>query len=646
MDRVTEIDRVSESVDAPTDAPMVLRPEPSRLTPPEAPLAMPEQCFARWRGSPARNSGSFGSTRNEFTLAARVLVFSLAGLLTAYGTWEMLAVVGQDSATVLQIVLVLLFAMTFSWISLAAANSLLGALALLAPVDWARGFGSKKELSTRTALVMPIYNEDTERVFANLRRMGSELVEAGQSWHFDIVILSDSTDPDIGAAEKDAAEALRGSLLGRLNVYYRRRPANTGRKAGNIAEFVRRHGGAYDFMLVLDADSYMTAEAMVELARSIEADSSAGLIQTVPRLAGRNTLFARMQQFSTAVYGPVVSAGLALWHGREGNYWGHNAIVRMTAFAEACGLPELAGRKPFGGHIMSHDFVEAALLRRAGWHVYMRPDITGTYEETPPTLDDHALRDRRWAQGNLQHSKVLPATGLHWMSRFHLCNGIMTYVSSPMWLLFLITGMLLAWQAGLAQPDYFPQGYTLFPTWPVFDAQRAWVLLGFSVAVLLAPKALALMVALTKARVRQAFGGAIPLTASVIFEILLSALIAPVLMLVQTKFIGDIMLARDSGWNSQCRDDGSVSLLATLRRYAPHSLIGLGVAGMTFLISPQLFLWLLPVWLGLVLAVPLAFITGTKTAGLATRRMGLLQIPEERRQVADASVPHAAPAWS
>jgi membrane glycosyltransferase len=601
---------------------------PVGLTPPENPLDMPEQSLRHWYG--VRPKTSLGLSLREHTLAARLFVFGIGAGLTGYGVWCMLQVVGQNDATWLQYLLVALFGLSFAWIALAAANALLGFLALIGRLDWSRGSKLRGELTTRTAVIMPIYNEETERVFANLTRMAEELAASGKAWHFDLFILSDSTNLGVARDERDAASLLRHGMLGRLNVYYRRRALNEGRKAGNIGDFVRNWGGNYDFMLVLDADSYMSAKAMISLAEALEADPSAGLIQSVPRLVNRNTLFARMQQFATGTYGPVVSAGLALVQGREGNYWGHNAILRVRAFASSCGLPILRGRKPFGGHILSHDFVEAALLRRAGWDVYMRPDIAGTYEETPPTLSDHAARDRRWAQGNLQHSKVLSAAGLHWMSRHHLVTGIMSYVASPLWLFFLIVGILLAWQASYYRPDYFPNAYALFPTWPRFDAQRAWTLLGFSATVLLAPKVFAVLYAITNRRMRKGAGGLLPLLLSFVCETLLSALLAPVLMLLQTKFIGQILLARDSGWNPQCRDDGKVSFLDIAHRYIAHTLVGVAMMAVTMAVSLHLSLWLLPVWLSLILTIPIVYLTSLRSAGVVARHLGLFLIPEER----------------
>ena len=318
-----------------------------------------------------------------------------------------------------------------------------------------------------------------------------------------------------------------------------------------------RFGGAYAQFLILDADSLMTGETLVRLAGAMERHPDVGLIQTLPIITGAATLFARVQQFAGRVYGPLIAHGIAWWHGTEGNYWGHNAMIRTRAFAEQAGLPELAGRKPFGGPIMSHDFVEAALMRRGGWAVHMVPGVRGSYEEVPPTLTDLAVRDRRWCQGNLQHLAVLPTRGLYAISRLHLLTGIGSYITAPLWLLFILTGILIAVQARFVQPDYFPLGKSLFPQWPVIDPVRAMWMFVATMALLLVPKLLGCVTILLRRTERRGFG-AVRLVGGILFETLVAGLIAPVVMLTQTIDVVAILLGRDSGWNAQRRDDGAV----------------------------------------------------------------------------------------
>ncbi|MEC9367947.1 MAG: glucans biosynthesis glucosyltransferase MdoH [Pseudomonadota bacterium] len=596
------------------------------LMPPEDGLAMVEQDFARPHER-VRKSVGFGLW-SDGTVPARLFVLLATCALTGYGVMEMSEVVGAE-ATMTQIVFLVLFAISFGWIALAASNALLGS-AIILLTSRPHEIRPTAPSTARTALVMPIYNEDTHQVFAALGRMAEEIFVTSPRPNFEIFVISDTTSAQIAFNEQVAAGRLRQALAGRMEVFYRRRDENIGRKAGNVAEFVRRWGARYDYMIVLDADSYMSADAVVELVRAMDADPDAGLIQTVPRLVNRNTLFARLLQFATAIYGPIIAAGLAAWHGRDGNFWGHNAIIRVRAFADSCGLPELKGRKPFGGPILSHDFVEAALLRRAGWDVYMLPHILGSYEEAPPTLADFAKRDRRWAQGNLQHIKVLPASGLHWMSRLHLLNGIMSYLASVFWMLFLVIGFALAVQGMFVRPDYFPDAHALFPHWPVFDSERAFWLMGFAMVVLLAPKLLALIVAALHTRARRGAGGILAMSLSVLLETLISALLAPVMMLLQIGAIAEILMARDSGWQSQRRNDGASSWWPIFLHHLPHTVFGAAVAAMSAAISIELSLWMLPVWLGLMLAIPLAQITSSRTAGIVARQLRLFLIPEER----------------
>jgi membrane glycosyltransferase len=484
--------------------------------------------------------------------------------------------------------------------------------------------------SSRTALLMPTYNESPARVMAGLEAIDEELRARQVSGVFDIFILSDTTNPEVWIEEEKAFLALRERTGGAGRIFYRHRAKNTARKAGNIAEWVGRFGGAYPQFLILDADSVMRGDTLVSLALAMEAHPDVGLIQTLPIITGGTTLFARMQQFAGRVYGPVIAHGIAWWHGAESNYWGHNALIRTAAFAEQAGLPELRGRKPFVGHIMSHDFIEAALMRRGGWAIHMMPGLEGSYEESPPSLMDLAVRDRRWCQGNLQHIGVLPARGLHLISRMHLMTGIGSYITAPLWLLFLLSGVLIALQARFIPPDYFPSaGKALFPQWPVIDPVRAmWVFIG-TMGLLLVPKLLGMITVLVRRDLRRGCGGFFGLVGSLVLETLIAGLMAPVVMLTQSIDVVAILLGRDSGWNAQRRDDGGIPLRDIVRLYRRHTILGVLLGVGAWAVSPYLALWMLPVVLGLALAVPLASLTGRRSLGLGLRSIGLLRIPEE-----------------
>jgi membrane glycosyltransferase len=564
----------------------------------------------------------------------RLLVIGGAVLMTAIAANEMYKVLTAGKLTILAALVLILFVVLFAWIALAFTSAACGFICLLTGRGRQLGVspdGPLPTLAVRTALLMPTYNESTARVMAGLQAIHDSLAATGQLGWFDLFILSDTTDPDIWIAEEAAFLALRARTGGYDRIFYRRRRFNAERKAGNIGDWVRRFGGAYPQMLILDADSVMSGEAIVRLAAAMAAHPDVGLIQTLPIIVNGTSLFARMQQFAGRVYGPLIAHGIAWWHGAEGNYWGHNAMIRTAAFASQAGLPILRGRKPFGGHILSHDFVEAALMRRGGWAIHMIPTVIGSYEESPPSLADLAVRDRRWCQGNLQHAAVLSGRGLHWVSRLHLLMGIGSYITAPLWLIFLVSSILISVQARFVRPDYFPAGRSLFPDWPVIDPIRAMWVFGGTMTVLLAPKLLSYIVLLTRPEERHGCGGGGRAFLSLLAETLIAGLLAPVAMLTQSAHVTAILLGRDAGWQPQRRDDGAVPLGQVVRLYWRHTLLGLLLGGTAWLVSPYLALWMLPVVLGLAFAIPLAAITAATGPGRAFRRLGLLRIPEEAR---------------
>ncbi len=588
-----------------------------QTTPEPAPLDMPVQPLRRKRRKPATSGG-------VRVLLARFVAFGGAAGLTWPAGTTMFEAISVGRTSTLQYTLLVVFVPTFAWIALSSTSALAG---------WLPGIGFRRQrdgaLPDKTALVMPVYNEGSAETTAGLLAMARGLVEAGHGERFEVFVLSDTNDPEVWMRETAAIRALRDELAGAMPVWYRRRHRNTARKSGNVEDFVKRWGARYDAFVLLDADSVMAPQALVALARELHADRRLALLQTVPQLAGGRGLWARMQQFAGRVYGPVVARGVAAWQGFDGNYWGHNAILRTRAFAESCGLPELRGRKPFGGPILSHDFVEAALLRRAGWAVRMDAGLEGSFEGSPPSLLDVAQRDRRWAQGNLQHSKLVGASGLAPVSRVHLIMGILSYVASPMWLGLMIVGLALAIVAYLRPVDYFSSPFQLFPDWPRFDSARLLYLFGLSLAVLLLPKALGMIRALFHGELRQGCGGAARLCASGLFELVVSSLYAPILMLMQTRQIVEILRGRDSGWNPQRRGDGGTPWGEAIRRHAGHTLVGLGTVALVFFAAKPLMAWMAPTLLGLAFAIPLSRSSGSRSLGEALRGRGLLRTPEE-----------------
>ena len=601
-------------------------PMPEAALPREAPLPMPVQDLRRIP-QPA-----VPAVPDRGAWLPRVAVFGGAAIIAGLLIHEMYAVLAVARLTPVEAVMLGLFAVNIAWIALACTAALAGAVTLLTGRHVVTVAGRGDRLPEhRSAILIPAYNEAPDRIFTAAAAMGEALADAGAGEAFDIFVLSDSTNPDSWVAEEAAFRALLRRPAPRAPVFYRRRRHNTERKAGNIADWCRRFGGAYPCFVVLDADSLMEADTLIRMALAMEDHRRVGLLQTVPVVMNRNTLSPRLQQFAGRVYGPIMSAGLAAWSRRDGNYWGHNAIIRTEAFTGSAGLPHLRGRPPFGGHILSHDFVEAALLRRAGWDVVLAPTLGGSYEESPPSLIDLAARDRRWCQGNLQHARVLVARGLKWTSRAHMAMGIMSYVASPVWLMFLVAGLLLALQAQFIRPEYFTEEFQLFPTWPSIDSERAIGLFLMTMAILFLPKLIGLLVALADPNVRGGLGGGLRLGASVLVESVLAALLAPVMMAIQSAAVADILMGRDGGWQPQRRDDGTVPFIEVIRRHRSHTLLGAALGISAWAVSPQVLAWMSPAVIGLVFAAPLSALTARSDIGLALRRAGLLTIPEENR---------------
>ena len=585
--------------------------------PPENPVDMPPQ---ELRYSPSRRPRRAAGAA---VLYARFILATVTVGVTTYGVYQMLQVVRFASMTLLQGLMIFFFAVSLGWIAFAAGSVLAGASKRRDPVP------QPDAAASLTALVMPIYNEDPLRTTAALQAMAEALAKIDAHRSFEIVILSDSTNADAWIRETLRVNQLRNSLLAIMPVWYRRRWQNIARKSGNIEDFVRRWGGRYQHMVVLDADSLIDAPTLQRLVQAMNADPDLGILQTAPQLIGATTFFGRLQQFAGCAYGPVITRGLSAWSGDSGNYWGHNAIIRMAAFAQHCGLPELAGRKPFGGFILSHDFVEAALMRRSGWKVRMATDCGGSWEESPPSLIDVAVRDRRWAQGNLQHMKIIGSAGLSFTSRMHLGVGIMSYLSSPLWLVMLGIGFALAVQSHLIRPEYFNHDFQLFPTWPRFNVELMMTLFWFSMVVLLIPKMLGLLHALLSKRIRRGGGGVIGVAASVSLEVILSALYAPILMMIQSRHVFEVFVGRDSGWKPQRRDGTGTTWSDAWHYHKRHMFLSCVTAVIVWFLSPPLLAWLSPALLGLFLAVPLSRASGSERLGRWLGRLALLRTPEE-----------------
>src|ERR1700733_10345263 len=563
----------------------------------------------------------------------RLLFFGLTFVSSILASLLMLDILRANSLTVLEAMSLVLFFGLFTWISGAFWTAIAGFIIRLRGGDAQVMRAHDADglvIHSRIALVMPVYNEDPRRTTAGLEAIWSSLAKQAESAAFDLFILSDTRKSDVAVAEEAAWRALVARHGGQGRIFYRRRAQNVGRKSGNIADFVRNWGAAYSHMIVLDADSVMSGKALVTLARLMDANPQVGIIQTAPLPVGRETLFARMVQFGARLNGPMLSSGLAFWQLGEANYWGHNAIIRLHAFAAHCDLPRLPGRPPLGGEILSHDFVEAAFMRRAGYQVWLGRDLVGSWEEVPSNFIEFAARDRRGAQGNLQHMNVLIMPQLHWLNRLHMITGILSYATSPMWFAVLILSSIITCQEAVQGYQYFETGaHTLFPVWPEYRDGEIAALLLATIVVLLLPKVLGATLAFMNGARRRAFGGGPRLLVSLLLEQIFSMLLAPAMMVFHTTFVLTTLAGRPVTWNAQDRGDRGVTFGDALARHRWQMLLGIVWGTVIVMLAPRFIWWMTPVLAGLLLSAFLTVLSSRADFGIALRRHGLLLTPEE-----------------
>jgi membrane glycosyltransferase len=558
-----------------------------------------------------------------------------AALLTAEAAGRFARVFPLESAGVLGHALLALFTVCFAWVALGA---MLFAFGLVAAVWPGRDRppraapGAPPDGGARTAVLVPIRHEDPRAVAAQLEVMFTGLRRHAIGEGIDFVLLSDSSLSEVCLAEEQAWRELCERVDGFGRIYYRRRVGGEAKKAGNIRDFCLRHAGAYRYLVVLDADSMLAADTLCAMVERMEANPRVGLLQAPSIPVRRHTIFARWQQFAARVYGPLWTTAEAGLAGPDGSYYGHNAILRREAFCGHAGLGRLPGRGALSGLVASHDFVEAALVRRAGYEVWIASDLGGSYEQSPTNLVDYAVRDQRWCHGNLQHVRIAALPGLRAWSRLHLLRGAASYVIPPLTLLFTWVMLAVAAYDRAALPRYFPQGgLALFPLWPVHDFAAGRQLLALTAALLLGPKLLATAVDLgSMLRERVLPARRVPaLLASVVGETVLSMLLAPTLMVYQAAFVARVLLGERAAWASARRSDRTVGLGEALRRCWTQLAVAAALAGASWWVSPLALLWGLPVVVPLLLAPVLAWITSSERLGRLVDALGMFQVPED-----------------
>ncbi len=482
--------------------------------------------------------------------------------------------------------------------------------------------------ATRTAILVPAYHEDPHEVFARVHTMRQSLAALqpkGMKSDIDIFILSDSQNSDSIETEAKTYEAFVAALDGHgPAVFYRRRPNNTGYKVGNIKEFCTRWGGAYDHMLVLDADSLMSGQTIRRMITLMERHPRVGLLQTCFIPIGRDTLFCRIMQFSTRLYLMPAALGLEFWQGANGNYWGHNAIMRTKAFTETCGLPELPGKAPLGGRILSHDIVEAALISRGGWEAWLLPNIPGTYEELPTNLIDFMQRDRRWCAGNLQHQHIIRADKVPFGNRMHMILGIMAYASGPLWLTFISLGLLGSFV------DSSSMGVQLATAGLFTPTDEGTTLFALTMTLLFGPKLLTLLQAFLRPTVRKSFGGGLRLLQSAVLEQLFIVLQQPTVMLFYTTFVITPLFGQVVKWEAQPRSERGITWKEAFARHKYHVALALMFAAVLVAShKTATVVGLTPVIVGLLLSPAFTVFTSRASLGRKARSLGMFLTPDE-----------------
>ena len=566
------------------------------------------------------------------TTNARLFVGLLTSLILLSGVLVFWMIINHDGRVhALELCSSLLFAILFGWIGLSFSIATLGLIVAIIDHFRVQSEGqatpnSISPTSQRTAVLMPVYNESPDAVFAGVKAMVDSLAATGRADGFDFFILSDSNRYEVWLQEEElwrqnCQTEVNDDQTLKCRVFYRHRSENRARKSGNIADFCEHWGDRYQFMIVLDADSLVEGQTMITMVDRISADPKLGILQVPPVPVGRSSLFARIQQFSADVYGPIYAKGFSTWAGGDGNYFGHNAIIRVDAFKRFCHLPVLPGAAPRGGEILSHDFVEAALMLKNGFQVEVATDIHGSYEECPTTIRDFAQRDQRWCQGNMQHISLLLSEGLKPFSRMHFLTGILSYVSAPIWIAFMLVSV-----AALA----FNHSFDLLRS---HASELTVGLFIASMGMLLAPKFYGLL--MTAAERRRQFGKStwFTLTVGVLLETVFSILLAPIFAIYHSTFVASVFTGRSVQWKAQQRNERGVTWAEATGSFWKMTLIGLISTALVGWFAPSLVFWYSLFSIGLLLSIPLAVIVASSSVGIKLRSLGILSARSELQQL-------------
>lgn len=560
---------------------------------------------------------SFSTLRARRLLVAALNLVTLAALL--HGLSRVLSAGGWSLA---DIAIFIAFLFGAPWTVLGFWNAVIGLWLLHGTKDgldqvapFATAGEADTPLAIRTAVLMTLRNEDPARAFARLRIVKDSVNATGEGGWFDYFVLSDTNDPAVAAREEALAAELSRDAGEDCTIVYRRRSDNAGYKAGNVRDFCERWGDRYELMLPLDADSVMSGDAIVKLARMMQAYPKLGILQSLVVGMPSKSAFARIFQFGMRHGMRPYTMGSAWWIGDCGPFWGHNAMVRIAPFRDHCHLPTVPGGPPLGGPVMSHDQVEATLMRRAGYEVRVLPVEAGSWEENPPTMLEFARRDLRWCLGNLQYLKILDIPGLRAMSRFQLAWAILMFIGLPAWTL-MIALLPLKVLEDRAVADY-PAGFAAFLYVLFFAMYLSPKLAGFA------------DILLTKGGT-QRYGGTARFVASSLIEVVFAFLQGAVSTFRTTLFMIGLAFGKAKiGWNGQARDAHALSFATAFAGLWPHLVFGLYIFGTLAMLSPTVLIWSLPLTAGYILAIPFAMLTAAPALGALFVRSGLCGIPED-----------------
>ncbi len=522
----------------------------------------------------------------------------------------------------IDVVILVSFVMVLPWLSIGFCNAVIGftisvfardPLAIVNP-DAAKA-PQDSPITSCTALLLCIRNEMPARLVRNLEAMMRGLAQSNEGKQFHVYVISDTTDLQIAEQEQVAFEQLSLTWQEQVALTYRRRDLNTGYKAGNIKDFCNRWGAQHDFALVLDADSFMSAAAMLRLVRIMQASPKMGILQGLVVGLPSTSAFTRMFQFGMRLGMRSFTMGSAWWQADCGPYWGHNALIRIAPFMQFCEMPVFKDRNGREKHILSHDQLEAVLMRRAGYDVRVYPFEDGSWEENPPTLNEYLGRDLRWCKGNMQYLRLLTLPGIQTTSRMQLIFAVLMFVGSPAWVV-----MLIAFSALIG---------TTYNIHNVIDVGPGLVLFISLILVYFSPKLISAFEVFIRASSRRSFGGFFRFTIALIIEMIFSIILISIMWVSQTALLLGLMFSQNNSWSGQARDDHVVLIWQAIQRFSLHLIVGVLLFWPLAHLHPEAIPYALVFAGGLLVAIPFAIITSWPSVGLFFKRLRLFGVPEE-----------------